>query len=31
VFYWVDDMARRVTIERVIHGRMDIDEAGFED
>jgi toxin ParE1/3/4 len=30
VFYEVDRRSRTVTIERVIHGHMDIDEDDFE-
>jgi len=30
VFYMVDDDARSVMIERVIHGHMDIDDEDFE-
>lgn len=30
VFYDVDDAARIVAIERVLHGRMDIDEDEFD-
>jgi len=31
VFYEVTDVTRTVTIERVIHGHMDIGEDDFED